>query len=66
MMFLSIRDVHSDYRKPVEMLMAKFADNPQAFEKLWKYIENSILIDGATYIQVHPTFLMNPFGISPY
>ena len=56
-MMLDIRDVHSDYRKPVEMLMAKFADNPQAFEKTMEIRENSILIDGATYIQVHPTFL---------
>ncbi|NLJ89522.1 MAG: prolipoprotein diacylglyceryl transferase [Clostridiales bacterium] len=56
-MMLDVRDVHSDYRKPVEMLMAKFANNPRAFEKIMEIRENAVLIDGATYIKVHPTFL---------
>ncbi len=56
-MMVDVRDVHSDYRRPVEVLMSKFAGNPQALNKIMEVRENSVLIDGATYIQVHPTFL---------
>ena len=56
-MLLDIQDVHSDYRKPAEMLMVKFADNPDAYAKIMEIREKVVLIDGATYIQVHPTFL---------
>lgn len=56
-MLLDIRDVHSDYRKPVEILMSQYGGNPQALEKIMEIRNNTLLIDGATYIQVHPTFL---------
>lgn len=56
-MFLDIRDVHSDYRRPVEMLMSKFSDKPEALSKILEIRNNAVIIDSATYIQVHPTFL---------
>lgn len=56
-MLLDVKDVHSDYSRPVEVLMSKFADNPKALEKILDIRENAVLINGATYIQVHPTFL---------
>ena len=56
-MLLNVNDVHSDYRRPVEMLASKYADQPEALEKILEIRNNTVLIDGAKYIQVHPTFL---------
>ena len=56
-MLLDINDVHSDYRRPLEMLTVKYADNQEALSKIMEIRDNAVLLDGATYIQVHPTFL---------
>lgn len=56
-MLLNVKDVHGDYRRPVEMLTSKYAEKPEALEKILEIRDNTLLIDGAKYIQVHPTFL---------
>lgn len=56
-MLLDIRDVHSDYRRPIEMISSKYAEKPEALERILEIRDKTVLIDGATYIQVHPTFL---------
>ena len=56
-MLLEINDIHSDYRRPAEMLMVKYSENPEALSKIMEIREKTVLLDGATYIQVHPTFL---------
>jgi len=56
-MRLDIRDVGSDYTNSVSYLSQRYANRPDAFERIMKIRENSVIIGGITYIQVHPTFL---------
>jgi len=56
-MRLDIRDVGSDYTNSVSYLSQKYADRPDALASIMKIRENSLIINGITYIQVHPTFL---------
>lgn len=56
-MRLDVRDVGSDYTNSVSYLTQKYADRPDALERIIEIRENPIVIDTITYIQVHPTFL---------
>lgn len=56
-MQVDIRDVSSDYTSSVSYITEKYADKPAALKSILEIRDNSVLIDGATYIQVHPTFL---------
>lgn len=56
-MLLDIRDVSYDYTAPVSYLTEKYADKPDALNRILEIRDNPIVIDGITYIQVHPTFL---------
>lgn len=56
-MQLNIKDVSSDYTCSLETLAQRYAGRPDAYERIVEIRNNSVLIDGSTYIQVHPTFL---------
>jgi phosphatidylglycerol---prolipoprotein diacylglyceryl transferase len=56
-MRLDIRDVSSDYTTSTANLTAKYAERPEALEKIMEIRNHTTVIDGLTYIQVHPTFL---------
>ncbi len=56
-MLLDIRDVSYDYTAPVSYLTEKYADKPDALNRILEIRDNPVIIDGITYIQVHPTFL---------
>jgi phosphatidylglycerol---prolipoprotein diacylglyceryl transferase len=56
-MQVDIRDVSSDYTSSVSYISEKYADKPDVLKRILEIRDNSVLIDGATYIQVHPTFL---------
>jgi phosphatidylglycerol:prolipoprotein diacylglycerol transferase len=56
-MRLDIRDVSSDYTNPVSYITKKYAGRPNALKHIMEIRENTVIIDGITYIQVHPTFL---------
>lgn len=56
-MQLDIRDVSYDFRASVAYLREKFAGRQAAFERIMEIRNNTVWIDGAEYIQVHPTFL---------
>lgn len=56
-MLLDIRDVGSDYTNSEAYITAKYADKPGALKNILEIRENPVVIDGITYIKVHPTFL---------
>jgi phosphatidylglycerol:prolipoprotein diacylglycerol transferase len=56
-MLLDIRDVGYDYTAPVSYLTEKYADKPDMLNRILEIRENPVVINGITYIQVHPTFL---------
>jgi phosphatidylglycerol:prolipoprotein diacylglycerol transferase len=56
-MLLDIRDVGYDYTSPVSYLTEKYADKPDMLNRILEIRENPVVINGITYIQVHPTFL---------
>ncbi|CUH92359.1 prolipoprotein diacylglyceryl transferase [Herbinix luporum] len=56
-MQLNINDVSYDFRKPIIRLREQFGGKERAFERIMEIRNNTVLIDGAEYIQVHPTFL---------
>lgn len=56
-MNLNILDVSSDYTRPVELIASRYAGKPVAYERIMEIRDKTVLIDNATYIQVHPTFL---------
>lgn len=56
-MLLDVRDVSSDYTAPVSYLTEKYALRPDALKRIMEIRENPVVINGITYIQVHPTFL---------
>lgn len=56
-MQLNINDVSYDYRMPVVSLMEKYKGREAAFSRIMEIRNNTVWVDGAEYIQVHPTFL---------
>lgn len=56
-MHLDLRDVSYDYKMPVVRLQEKFAGKKAAYESIMEIRNNIISVNGAEYIQVHPTFL---------
>ena len=56
-MNLDIRDVGGEYIRPIELIASRYADQPDALERIIEIRENAVKIGEATYIQVHPTFL---------
>ena len=56
-MQLNIKDVSSDYTTSLEVLAKRYAGRPDAFERILEIRNNTIFLNGNTYIQVHPTFL---------
>ncbi|QHQ62046.1 prolipoprotein diacylglyceryl transferase [Anaerocolumna sedimenticola] len=60
-MLLDIKDVSSDYTAPVSYLTEKYAGRPDALKRIMEIRENPVVINGITYIQVHPTFLYESF-----
>lgn len=56
-MQLNIKDVSYDFRMPVANLREKFEGRQAAFDRIMEIRNNTVLIDGAEYIQVHSTFL---------
>lgn len=60
-MLLNINDVSSDYTAPVSYLTQKYAGKPDALERIMEIRDNPVVLNGITYIQVHPTFLYESF-----
>lgn len=56
-MLLDIRDVSSDYTTSVSNLANKYAGRPDALQRIMEIRDNPVIVNGITYIQVHPTFL---------
>lgn len=56
-MLLDLRDVSYDYTAPVSYLTQKYAGRPDALKRIMEIRDNPVVINGITYIQVHPTFL---------
>jgi phosphatidylglycerol:prolipoprotein diacylglycerol transferase len=56
-MQLNINDVSYDFRAPINYLQEKFAGKTAAYERIMEIRNNTVIVDGAEYIQVHPTFL---------
>ncbi|MDF2611637.1 MAG: prolipoprotein diacylglyceryl transferase, partial [Lachnospiraceae bacterium] len=56
-MQLDLRDVSSDYTTSIENLTARYADKPDALQRIIEIREKVVTVDGLSYIQVHPTFL---------
>lgn len=56
-MQLNIKDVSYDFRMSVVSLKEKFEGRQAAFDRIMEIRNNTVLVDGAEYIQVHPTFL---------
>lgn len=56
-MQLNLSDVSYDFRMPKVNLMEKFEGRQAAFDRIMEIRDNIMLVDGAEYIQVHPTFL---------
>ena len=56
-MQLNIKDISYDFRMPVVSLAEKYAGRQAAFERIMEIRNNTVWVNGAEYIQVHPTFL---------
>lgn len=56
-MQLDLREVAYDYRAPLNYLQTKYEGRPDALERILEIRDNTILVQGIEYIQVHPTFL---------
>lgn len=56
-MRLDIRDVGGDYTCSVAYLAEKYANRPDAYRRIMEIRDNTVFVNGITYIQVHPTFL---------
>ena len=56
-MQIDIRNVSWDYTTSLEALAEKYANMPKAYENILEIRNHAVVIDGATYLQVHPTFL---------
>jgi phosphatidylglycerol:prolipoprotein diacylglycerol transferase len=56
-MRLNIKDVPYDFRAPINELQEKFAGRTAAYQRIMEIRNHMVTMDGAQYIQVHPTFL---------
>lgn len=56
-MQLNVQDVSYDFRMSEFSLQEKFVGKQAAFDRIMEIRNNLITLDGAQYIQVHPTFL---------
>ena len=56
-MQIDIRNVSSDYTCSLETLANRYAYRPHAYENILEIRNHLVEIGGATYLQVHPTFL---------
>lgn len=56
-MQLNIKDVAYDFTRPIVNLKDKFAGKEAAYNRIMEIRENTIIVEGIEYIQVHPTFL---------
>ncbi len=58
-MQLNVNDVSGVFREstPVSRLQTMYAGKPAALERILEIRDKAVMIDGARYIQVHPTFL---------
>ncbi|MDF2800118.1 MAG: putative rane protein [Anaerocolumna sp.] len=56
-MLLNLSDVGSDYTMSAENLAIKYAGRPKAYENIMEVRNHPVVVDGLTYISVHPTFL---------
>lgn len=56
-MQLDINAVSSEYTTSLATLTSRYADKPDALERIIEIRNNTKFIDGIQYIQVHPTFL---------
>ena len=56
-MQLDLRAVSSDYTCSLATLEARYAGKPAALESIMQIRNNTVMVDGIEYIQVHPTFL---------
>lgn len=56
-MQINIKDVSYDFRMPLVNLMEKYEGREAAFNRIMEIRNNTVWIEGAEYIQVHPTFL---------
>ena len=56
-MQIDIRNVSSDYTCSLETLANRYANRPHAYENILEIRNHLVEIGGATYLQVHPTFL---------
>lgn len=56
-MQLNIKHVAGDYTASLSYLETKYAKRPKALQSILEIRNNTIMVDGAEYISVHPTFL---------
>lgn len=56
-MQLDLRDVPYDYNAPLTYLQTKYVGRVAAYERIIEIRNNMVNVNGAEYIQVHPTFL---------
>ena len=60
-MQIDVTDAPYDFQCSVADLQARYVNQPQILSKIMEVRENAVVIDGATYLQVHPTFLYESF-----
>lgn len=56
-MQIDIRNVSSDYTCSLDTLATRYSNMPKAYDNIVEIRNHAVMIDGATYLQVHPTFL---------
>lgn len=56
-MLLNLEDVSSDYTMSAANLALKYAGKPNAIENIMEVRNHPVILEGITYISVHPTFL---------
>ncbi len=56
-MRVDLKAVSYEYKLSDASLKVLFADKPGAYAKISEQIHNLVTVDGATYVQAHPTFL---------
>lgn len=56
-MQINISDAAYDFRRVISDLQEKYAGREAAFNRIMEIRDNTQMIDGIEYIQVHPTFL---------
>lgn len=56
-MLLNLDDVSNDYTMSAANLAQKYAGRPKAYENIMEVRNHPVVLNGITYISVHPTFL---------